>query len=168
MQTNAPQSDRETLTPAGRWGELAIIGAMLGLLGYLAVHQWARTGFFTAAFGPREMLALYGPILISFAAPIVRAVTGQRNPGRPFEALTNLCLALGSLWLLIVFPFDYSHLADPLPGALRFVLAWITNGVGRAFMILQVILCPISALAALWRYVSVRHRQSAGHTVQFS
>ncbi len=162
MATTGRKTEKEMLTTGERWAGLSIIAAMLLLWAYFAYHQWTGTGFFTAEFGSLEMLALYGPIVVSFAAPIVRAVTGRRNPARPLDAAMHLSLAVGSLWLLIVFPFEFSHLADALPEGIRFLLAWVTNGIGKIPLILQVILGPISALAALWKYVSVRSHEPAG------
>jgi hypothetical protein len=159
MNTHANTTDKETLTLAERAGELAVIAAMLLLAGFFAYHQLARTGYFTAAFGPLEMLCLYGPIVVSFAAPIVRLATGQRNPARPLEAATSLFLGIGSLWLLIVFPFEFSHLGDVLPGPLHFLLGWFTNGLGRIALILQVIIGPVSAVLTMRKYASLRRRR---------
>ena len=153
--------DRETLTPSQRVGGLAVIAAMLLVFGFFAWHQLTGTGFYTAQFGPLEMLALYGPILVSFAAPIARALSGRHNPARPFEAATNLSLALGSLWLAIVFPFNFSHLADVLPGALRFVLSWISNDIGRFVLILQVLIGVIATPLTIFTYISIRRHVSA-------
>ena len=104
------------------------------------------------------MLCLYGPILLSLAAPLARAFNGRRNAGRPFEAVTDLCLALAAIWLLMVFPFNFSHLADPLPAAIRFFLAWVTNDIGRVIFILQVIVGLMAAIVTTVIYLSVRHR----------
>ncbi len=161
MKTSVARTDDEELAPAQRWGELLIVVAMLVLFGFLAYHQFTQTGFFTDAFGPVEMLALYGPILVSFAAPIVRALNGHPNPARPFDVATNLSLALGSLWLFIVFPFDFTHLADALPGVLRLVLSWVTNDLGKVLLMLQVIIGPIAALVTLFKYLAVQRHEPA-------
>jgi hypothetical protein len=105
------------------------------------------------------MLCLYGPLLLGVTAPAVRAVTGYRNPGRPFEVLTSLFLLLGSLWLLTVFPFNFAHLADALPGPIHFILAWMTNDIGRLLMVLQIIISPITALFTTGKYLSVRRQE---------
>ena len=159
MNAASEKTEKETLTPAERWLEGIGIIAMPLLFGFLAYHQWANTGFFTDRFGSLEMFCLYGPIIFNLSAPIIRALTGRRNPARPFEAATSLFLAVGSLWLLIAFPFDFSHLADALPGPIRFVLAWVTDGIGKALMILQVVLGPISALPTIWKYLSIRRQE---------
>jgi hypothetical protein len=160
MNTQTQKASNEVLSVSQRWLEASFDVPMLLLFGFFAYHQVTQTGFFTAQFGPVEMICLYGPILISLVAPVVRALTGRRNPARPFDVATYLSLALGSLWLLIVFPFDFSHLADVLPGAIRFVIAWISNDVGRIIMALQVFLGPVSSAMTIWRYISIRRRTS--------
>ncbi len=166
MKTVVEQTDKEVLTTWQRWGELVIVVAMLLLFGFFAYHQVANTGFFTAKFGAVEMFCLYGPILFSLAAHGARALNGRRNPARPLEVATNLFLAIAALWLLMVFPFNFSHLADVLPGAIRFVLAWITNDIGKVVLILQVIVGPISAFVTTRKYLSFRRREPANPSSQ--
>ncbi len=155
------KTDNDILSPSQRWSGLTVIVAMLALLGFFAAHQLANTGFFTDKFGSLEMLALYVPILISFAAPIVRAISGRQNPARPFEAAMNISLAIGSLWLVIVFPFNFMHLTDVLPGAIRFVLSWITDDIARWVLILQVIIGVIIAPLTIFTFFSIRRRASS-------
>jgi len=155
------KTDNETLTPTQRWTGLLVIVGMLLLAGFFAYHQFTNTGFFTAKFGSLEMLCLYGPILVSFAAPIARAMSGRQNPGRPFDAATNLSLAAGSLWLWIVFPFNFAHLGDVFPNALRFATSWITNDIGKLLLLLQAIIGPITALLTILKYLSIRRQSPA-------
>ncbi len=152
-------NDQEILTRQQRWLELLVLPAMLLLSAFLVYHQVADTGFFTEKFGTMEMLGLYVPIVANLLPPIARALTGRRNPARPFEAATSLLLMAGSLWLVIVFPFDYSHLADILPAAIRPLLAWVTDGLGKALLIFQVIIGLPSASIALWKYSSIRSQK---------
>jgi hypothetical protein len=156
MNTVAPKPDKEILTPLQRWLELLVVVLTLLFFSFLLYHQWANTGFFTEKFGALEMLCLYGPLLLGLTAPFARVITGQRNPARPFEAATSLCLALGSLWLLNVFPFNFRYLADALPEGIRFILAWVTDDMGKIIMILQVIIGSITALVAMWHYFTFR------------
>ena len=107
------------------------------------------------------MWALYVPILVSFAAPIARAISGRLNPARPFEAATNICLAIGSLWLAIVFPFNFAHLTDVLPDALRFIFAWINNDLGRFVLMVQVIIGIVVTPLTIFTYFSIRRRATA-------
>ncbi len=155
------KSDNEILAPSQRWGGLAAIVAMLVLFAFFALHQQKQTGFFTDQFGFLEMLALYIPILLAFIPPIARAISGRHNPARPFEAAMNIALGIGSLWLAIVFPFNFAHLADTLPSATRFAFSWINNDIGRFVLIAQVILGVIVAPLTLITYFSIRRRASA-------
>ncbi len=91
MKTVVEKNDKEVLTTSQRWVELISVFAMLLLFGFFAYHQVANTGFFTDKFGVLEMFCLYGPILVSLAAPIARALNGRRNPARPFEVATGIC-----------------------------------------------------------------------------
>ncbi len=160
MKSVVEKREAERLTLSERWAGLIVVLVMLLLFAFFAYHQFTNTGFMTSTFGPVEMLALYGPILVSFAAPVVRALKGRRNPARPFDAATNLFLAIGSLWLAIVFPLSFSHLADPIPGAVRFVISWITDDIGRAVLILQVLIGAITAVLTTFQYVAVSRRES--------
>jgi len=159
-EENGLKTEKEVLTTPQRFLELLLIPAMLLLFGFLAYHQAEDTGFFTDEFGTVEQFCLYGPIFVSLAAPLIRAGSGRRNPARPFEAVTHLFLALGSLWLLIVFPFDFPHLADALPEGIRFILSWVTNDIGKIPLIIQVILEPIMALLTARKYLLTRQRLS--------
>lgn len=135
-------------------------GLMLLLLAFFAYHQWKNTGFFTEKFGWAEMIALYVPILISLAPPLQRLIQGRRNPARPLEAATDLSLAIGSFWLWTHFPFNFTHLADPFPPAMRFAFAWITNNVGRWILLLQVIIGIISSISTIASYLSMRRTEA--------
>ncbi len=160
MKTGGEKTDGEILPPAQRWAGLAALVAMVLLFGFFAIHQLANTGFFTAAFGSFEKVCLYGPILVAFAPAIVRALTGRHNPARPFEAASNLALAIGSLWLAIVFPFNFAHLTGVLPGGIRFIFSWINNDIGRLVIILQVIIGVIATPLTIFTFFSARRRTS--------
>jgi hypothetical protein len=161
MQTTTRKPDKEVLTTAQRLSEPIAVVVMLLLFAFFVYHQTADTGFFTDKFGPAEMFFLYGPMLLSAAAPLVRMVTGRRNPARPLEVVTNAFLAIGAFWLLMVFPFDFTHLADALPGQIQFLLSWVTDDIGRIVLILQIVAGAIIAIATTWKYASVRGREHA-------
>lgn len=168
MGTRKGYDEKGILTPPERLGQLVIVGMMVLLTGFFVYHQYTHTGFFTDKFGTWEMLALYGPILLGMAAPLSRGLNGHRNPARPLEALGSLALALGSLWLLVVFPFDYAHLADPLPQVSRFVMSWITDNIGRLLLILQIIIGPIAALLQMWKFITYHPAGPVGGQRGFS
>ena len=147
--------DHELLSTRMRWFEVSFDLPMIILFGFFALHQMLGTGFFTPKFGTLEMLALYGPIVVALIAPAVRALTGRRNPARPWDVAMQLSLAAGSLYLLVVFPFDFAHLGDVLPGVLAIFVSWISNDIGKILMVIQVILGPINALTTTAKYFSL-------------
>ncbi|MBZ0286982.1 MAG: hypothetical protein K8I30_05165 [Anaerolineae bacterium] len=161
MSTTTPKRNQDVLSPLARWGEVIIIVMIVLFIAFLLYHQSANTGFFTEKFGTLEMLCVYVPLLLAIAPAVVHIVTGRRNPARPFEAATSLLQAISALWLLIVFPFSFAHLADALPEGIRFILAWVTDDLGRLVLVLQIIVGPLSAILALWRYLSVRFEETA-------
>jgi hypothetical protein len=144
--------DQPDLTKPQRWAGLYTVVLMLLLLAFFIIHQVAGSAFFTGRFGRAEMLALYGPIILSLAPPIQRLVQGKRNPARPLEAVTDFSLALGSLWLWIHYPFDFAHVADIFRPDMRFAFSWLTNNIARFILILQVVLGFISGLATIVTY----------------
>jgi hypothetical protein len=156
------QIDRDIVsTPQRVVDPLVSILAMALLFSFFAFHQLAQTGFFTPKFGPFEMVCFYGPIILSPAASVIRAVSGHRNTGRPVEVLVNLFVASAALWLLAVFPFDFSHFADALPAAIRFMFAWVNNDIGKIVLILQVIIGSIVACATAITFLVVLLRPNA-------
>jgi hypothetical protein len=152
MNASIQKPSREYLNLTQRLGEFVSIFIMVLIVSFFVYHQAANTGFFMAAFGPQEILLFYGSMFLSLLAPVTRALTGRRNPGRPIEVVANLFMAVAALWLLIVFPFDFSHFADALPAGIRFAFAWINDDIGRIPFILQLIVCPLVALAAAWQF----------------
>ena len=159
MSTVIESTKRDILSPLQRWLEAAIVVGMLLLFAFLAYHQWANTGFFTSKFGVLEMICLYSPLFLALVAPLIRFWTGHRQPARPFEAADYLLLALGSLWLLIVFPFDFTHLADALPVSLRFILAWVSDDIGKLPLVIQVISGPIMAFSTIRTCLTINHQE---------
>jgi hypothetical protein len=163
MYTPAGITRRELLSAPQRVAEpLFSAMALVVLGGFFVTHQRLETGFFTERFGPVEMLCLYGPLALSLAAPLTRALYGQRNPARPVEVVTHLCAALAGLWLLQVFPFDFTHLADVFPAEFQFLLAWISDGIGKFLLLLQVAVGVLAALFTLVTYAMVAVTRNRG------
>jgi hypothetical protein len=156
VQTSDEKPLYRSMNPARRWGGLYTVGLMLLLMAFFAYHQWKQTGFFTGKFGIVEMIALYGPIILSLAPPIQRAIQGRVNPSRPVEAISDLLLALGSLWLWHVFPFNFTHIADIFPMQMHFAFVWLTDSVGKFILLLQVVVGAISALSNVVTYLRER------------
>lgn len=161
MNTQRQQLNHEILDTPQRVIDPILSTICVGILiSFFAYHQFAQTGFFTARFGVVEMLCIYGPILLSLFAPISRVLTGHRNPARPLQVLTDVCIALAAFWLLQVFPFDFAHLADALPVPLRFSLAWINDDIGRIVLVFQAAVGLLAALITTIIYLVEQVRAS--------
>ncbi len=156
MQNADQKIDEAQMPSIRRWSGLYTLGLIILLLIFFALHQKRNTGFFTDKFGPAEMVALYLPILLSMVAPILRITTGRYDPARFIEAASDLCLAIGSLWLWNNFPFNFAHIADLFQPGLRVALSWLNDGIGRIILLLQIIIGFISALTTMVSYLRER------------
>jgi len=138
------------------------IGAFLMLLAalFFISHQILSTGFFTSRFRSSEALLFYLPILIGVTACIVRGVIGIRNAVRPLDVAGNIAWFIAASWLLIVFPFDFSHLADVLPSSFKFLLAWISDDFGKIILALAGVAGFFNAIYSSILYLFVRRELS--------
>ena len=143
MATTAPQiqihHDKEHLTAAQRFGEVISLAIMVLVIAYFRQLWTMQAGFFTPAFGPWEQFWFFAPLIFGLAAPLVRVVVGRRNPARPCEIATDLAMVIGAIWLWRVFPFDFSHLGDALPGNLPALLNWVPDWLGKMGLALQIV-----------------------------
>jgi hypothetical protein len=133
------RTNKERLTPSQRFGEVVSLIMSTLIIGYF-LRLWAiDAGFFTSDFEQPEQFWFFAPMLLALVAPTVRLLVGRRNPARPFEIITDVFMVMGAIWLLRVFPFDFSHLGDALPGALPALLNWIPNWLGKVGLALQLV-----------------------------
>jgi hypothetical protein len=153
-QIHKRRGTNEILSAGQRFGEAVSAVIVLLILAFYLYHQVANTGFFTSKFGGWEMFAFYGSILLSLVPPIGRAVIGRRNPVRPVEAACNLFFAFASLWLLFVFPFNFAHFANALPGGIRFALSWVTDDIAKLVLVLVFLGTLISAAVNIVKYLT--------------
>ena len=113
---------------------------------YFIAHQLSTTGFFTATFGPLEMVLLYGS-LIEWIVVAVLEVFGRKNLSRDIDAFGGIIfVTIGGAWLFAVFPFEFAYFADVLPDFLRFLVRWISNDVARVVMVLWIIVNLVAAV----------------------
>ena len=132
-------------------GVIIVVFSVL-MLSYLAAHQVRSTGFFTAKFGTPEMFMLYGLLILGIISAGLEGVFGLRLHSRLFDVFGGLILAaFCTVWLLVVFPFEFAYFADVSPDSLHFLVGWISNGIARVMMVLAIILylgaaiyCPIA------------------------
>lgn len=126
---------------------ISMVGTLLVLF-YIA-HQTGSTGFFTAEFGPLEMFLLYGS-LFYWILTCVFLLLGLKHPSRALDTYGGLIfVTITFAWLLIVFPFEFAHVADVLPDSLRFLLQWISNNIARVLMVFGFLLHLFFSIYAL-------------------
>lgn len=138
--------NRNLLSIPDRIGEIVGIFFMLLIAAFFVYHQTTSTGFMTVRFGFTATLLFYGSFALSIVTSGARAILGRRDWARPFEFASNVFTFVAALWFLNVFPFDFAHLADPLPIAVRFILSWITNSIGYLIILFSAIVSIIVAI----------------------
>jgi hypothetical protein len=117
---------------------------------YFIAHQLSITGFFTATFGPLEMVLLYGSLL-EWIVVAVLEVFGRKNLSRDIDAFGGIIfVTIGGIWLFVVFPFEFVYFADVLPDFLRFMVHWISNDIARVVLVLWII---VNLFAAVYYWI---------------
>ena len=155
------EAKKDRLSLSERAG--GVVGLIIILLVTLfwVVHQTSSTGFFTSGFGPAEAFLFYLSVLFGLVPTAGRIVVGRKNVVRPLDLLNMVLISVAiGVWLLWVFPFDFSHLADVLPESLRFLLQWISDDVARVLMTIAIIGATIGIIYTGVLYVSVRRELS--------
>jgi hypothetical protein len=153
---------RDRLRLGDLFGEAFAIGATLLVALFFIANQLQETGLFTSDFGNLEMVLFYVPMLFGLVPPFVRLVTGRRNLARPFEVAGSILFMLGASYLLAVWPFDVTHLADLLPQSLRFLLDWITNDLAQLLTAFAIFITLLVSIWTFFLYISVRERLGRG------
>ncbi len=138
---------------------IVVVCILIGV--YFGAHQQWSTGFFTATFGITEMIMLYGSVIFWIVTAGLEGVLGQRLLSRLFDTFGGLIFAgIATVWLLVVFPFDFAYFADVLPVFLRFLVQWISNDIARVVMVLGIIVYLGAAIYAPIAYKFVRTKRS--------
>ena len=138
-------------------GASIFILVVMGFFGLIFItHQTGSTDFFTSKFSTFEMIMLYG-FLIYWITTSVLILTGQKNPSRNLDSYGGLFFAtFATVWLIVVFPFEFSYFVDVFPVFLRFLLQWISNEIALVLLILLFIGQLIAAVYALIERLYVR------------
>jgi hypothetical protein len=150
------EAKKDGLPFSERAGNGVAVFLILLILLFFGLHQTSSTGFFTSKFGPSETFLFYVSILLAAVGAAAKVVVGRKNVLRPFDTFQEGLGAVALVWLFVVFPFDFSHLADVLPNFLRFLLQWISNDVAKVLLAIAIIATPVLTVytAALYVFVS--------------
>ncbi|MFX0198886.1 MAG: hypothetical protein ACFFCW_22425 [Candidatus Hodarchaeota archaeon] len=157
---------KELANKARSHTHVAIAGAVFFILIvlYFIAHQLLSTGFFTAKFGPLEMLFLYGSLMEWIVIAILEAF-GRKDLSRDIDAYGGIIfVTIGGAWLLVVFPFEFIYFANALPDSLRFLVQWISNDIARVIIVLWTIFHLFAAVYYGILRVSVRKARASTST----
>ncbi len=148
-----PESDR--------YGSIVIV--VFGIIGmlYFVAHQISSTGFFTETFGMLEMFMFYGWLVFWIVSGFLEGILGHRLLSRLVDTLGGIIFAAAAtVWLFVVFPFEFAYFADVLPEFLRFLVQWISNDIAQVVMVLTIIGLLGAAVYAPKAYGFVGKKQS--------
>ena len=151
------EAKKDVLKLSERAGEVIGILCILILVSFFIIHQTSSTGFFTSKFGQLEQFLFYGSLAFGIIPNIGKIIVGRKNPIRPLEAFGAFFSFIALVWLLQVFPFDFTYLTDILPDFLRMITAWISNDIAKIFMIIGIVGSFVTALYITALYFSI-HR----------
>ena len=95
---------------------------------------------------------LYGLLILGIISAGLEGVFGLRLYSRLFDVFGGLILAaVCTIWLLVVFPFEFAYFSDVAPDCLSFLVQWISNDIARVLMALGIIVylgaavfCPVA------------------------
>ena len=132
---------------------IAIVVFCVVMILFFLSHQIDSTGFFTLKFGAFEMLLFYGFWIFWITTAGLEAILSQRLLSRIVDTFGGLIFAIISIaTLLVIFPYDFTHLADVLPESIRFLVSWISNDVARVIMVILAILHLAAAFYSPFAY----------------
>ena len=155
------KAKKDTFPSSERIGSIVGFVIVFLVMLYFVAHQIGSTGFFSSKFSTLEMLLFYGAQLFGIVCTVLGPVrVRHRNLIRLGDMFYNITVAIAVIWLFVVFPFDFAHLADVLPSFLRFLLQWVSNDIARVLMMLGMIVAPIFAIYFGTLYVFVRRETS--------
>lgn len=154
------EAKTDRLTISERGGEVIAAIVLMAVLLFFVAHQMWSTGFFTSEFGSAEAFMVYAPISIGLVLSLSRVILGRKNILRPFGSLLSIFIAISSVWLLVVFPFAFSELANVVPGFLQFLLSWVSDSVGQILLVIAIVGAAVFTVYNAVLYVFVRQELS--------
>ena len=141
-----------------------VIGEVVGIILTLVVAYYliglyqSGSEFYTYRFGDIDAVIFFGIALLGIVPGLTKMMFGCRNVARPIEVAISILVLLAAAWFLTQFPFDFSHLADGLPDAWRFLLSWISDGLAKVGMALAILVSLFLIPYNLLIYIGVKKR----------
>ncbi|MBD3212957.1 MAG: hypothetical protein GF311_10145 [Candidatus Lokiarchaeota archaeon] len=147
------------------FGILIVVFCTMAIL-YFVAHQLLATGFFTPKFGITEMVFFYGFWLMWIITATLESILNQRFLSRIFDTFGGIIFAvIATLWLLIVFPFDFAYITDLLPGAIRFFVQWISNVVAQVIITILFVLLLVATIYSPIAYKFIEVKRLKGKKI---
>lgn len=152
------EAGRDALPMGERFGQ--VIGIVITgiVIAFFVIHQTRPTGFFTDEFGPFQAWLFYLILVLGVVPMLVRLVTSRRNEARLFEVVSMAVFFFGGLYLLLLWPFDFAHFAEPLPRALEPALDWVSDTLAKWLTGIGVVASGFFCVYTLLLYAAVRRR----------
>lgn len=154
------EAKKDVLPFPERVGQLVGIGILIIVIVFFIIHQTRPTGFFTEGFGDFGAVLLFVLLVLGMFAPLARAFFGRKNLARPIDAFVTAVSVVGAIYFLARFTFDFSHFADPLPGALEFLLSWISATFAKFILVIGIVTGPVFVVYHTIMYFAVKDRLS--------
>ncbi len=153
---------KDRLKTAVLIGDVIAIAAIAILTAYFINIYVSKGGFFTDKFGGVEAFFFFGAAIAGLFPPALRLVLRRRNAVRPLEAVNSTFSIASMVYLLSVFPFDFTRLVPP---SLQSAFIWLTDDVARMLMTVGVLLTIFITAWTLLLYLAVKQvleQQGAG------
>ena len=142
-----------------RFTGIVIVVVNVLLIIIFVSHQTGSTGFFTSKFGALEMVMLYGSLVAWIITGALDGILGQRLLSRLFDVFGGIIfITISLVWLLAVFPFEFTFFTDVFPEFLRFLVQWISNDIARGIMVVGAVLLCIGGVYSpiAYKFVNIK------------
>jgi hypothetical protein len=157
------EAAKDKVSPSESVGQIVGVAATIIVIVFVAIHQTRPTGFFTDEFGTAAATLLYAMLVFGMVPQLVRFLFGRKNTARPFDAASLALFFVGGLYFLVVFPFDFTHFAEPLPRALEPLLEWISATLAKWVLGIGVVASPFFSIYTFFLHIAVKKRLLGAH-----
>ena len=106
---------------------------------FFAAHQAWSTGFFLSTFGLTEAFLFYASILYGIVLTNTSVFRFREDRALVLDIAGAVLWTVATVWLYLVFPFDFTHFAAVVPGPLTFLFTWVTNPVAHTIWLLLIV-----------------------------
>ena len=128
------EAKRDILKRSDRFGNLVGIIFTIICVAFFAVHLSSHSGFFTTAFGAVSAFMFFVPAAWGIIPSTIRFVTGKKTPARIPDIFGTILVLVAIIYFFVNFQFDFTHLADPLPDSLKWIVQWISASFVQLIM----------------------------------